>query len=107
MLRTVVCVWLVLCCLTTAWAVPPQLPGWDVAWFDEFDGNQLNTNIWNAIFSTSPTNESLHAYLPDQVSVDGGNLVITSSNQPYFGLPYRSGQVISKIDQQYGKWEVK
>jgi beta-glucanase (GH16 family) len=88
-------------------AVPPDLPGWDVAWFDEFAGNQLNTSLWTPIFSTNPTNNSLHAYLPSQVAVAGGNLVITSTNQPYQGLPYRSGQVISKVEQQYGKWEVR
>ena len=32
------------------------------AWFDEFAGNQLNTSLWTPIFSTNPTNNSLHAY---------------------------------------------
>ena len=37
----------------------------------------------------------------------GGNLVITSENIPSRGLPYRSGQVISTLERQYGRWEVR
>ncbi len=88
-------------------AAPPPLPGWQVSWFDEFDGNQVNGGLWDVVFSTNPTNNSRQAYLPNQVSVGGGNLVITASNQPYAGLPYRSGQVTSKNQQQYGRWEVR
>ncbi len=88
-------------------AAPPQLPGWDVSWFDEFDGNSVDTSKWDVIFSTQPTNNSRQAYLPDQVTVGGGNLVITATNQPYGNLPFRSGQVISKSNQRHGKWEVR
>ena len=88
-------------------ADPPTIPGWNLAWFDEFDGDQVDQSLWDVIFSTSPTNNSRHAYLPEQVSVSNGNLVITSENQSFGGLPYRSGQVISKASQQYGRFEVR
>ncbi len=97
--------WALICPPT--WAVPPTLPGWDVTWYDDFNGSQVDTSLWNVIFSTNPTNNSQHAYLPSQVSVSRGNLVITSSNQPFGELPYSSGQVISKNVQQYGRWEVR
>ena len=65
------------------------------------------TSKWTAEFSTNPTNNSLHAYLPEQVSVSGGKLVITSTDTPYGGLSYRSGLVKSTTVQQYGRWEVR
>lgn len=86
---------------------PPVRPGWDVAWYDDFSGNSLDTSNWNAIFSTSPTNNSLHAYLPEQVTVSGGNLVITSTDTPFGGLNYRSGEVKSTRAYQYGRYEVR
>ncbi len=86
---------------------PSQLPGWKVVWSDDFDGDRIDTAKWRVITSTKPTNNSLHAYLPGQVSVAAGNLVITSLNHAFGKLPYRSGQVISKSEQQYGRWEVR
>ncbi len=94
-------------CAIRCWADPPPRAGWETTWFDEFDGSQVDTSIWDVISSTSPTNNSLQAYLPQQVTVAAGNLQITSVNQPFGGLAYRSGQVISKAHQQYGRWEVR
>lgn len=88
-------------------AQPPTVSGYQLNWRDEFVGNSLNTSLWQASFSTNPTNNSLHAYLPSQVTVDGGNLVITSENIPFGGLPYRSGLVTSRQEQKFGRWEVR
>ena len=88
-------------------AAPPTLPGWNVNWFDEFDGTSINTTLWDVINTTNTTNNSLQAYLPSQVTVSGGNLVITATDQPFGGLPYRSGQVISRASRRHGKWEVR
>ena len=86
---------------------PPASPNWSVTWFDDFNGSSLDATKWEASFSNSPTNNSLHAYRPSQVAVTGGNLVITSENIATGGLPYRSGLVTSKIRQQYGRYEVR
>ena len=90
-------------------ATPPDRPGWQTTWYDDFTGNAVNTAIWQVVSSTNPTNNSQHAYLPSQVTVSNGNLVITSENVPFGGLPYRSGQVISQAShrQQYGRWDVR
>ena len=95
---------------SSAWqagAAPPPLSGWDVAWYDEFAGNRLDLSKWEPVFSTNPTNNSLHAYLPSQVSVAGGNLELTSEDRSYQNLPYRSGQVVSRTAQRLGRWEVR
>jgi beta-glucanase (GH16 family) len=54
-----------------------------------------------------PRNHSLQAYLPEQVSVSDGKLAILSENTPANRLPYRSGQVISRHAQRFGRWEVR
>lgn len=92
----------VVMCLNSAYADPP---GWQLVWDDDFE--QLDTDRWDVITSYQPTNNSRHAYLPGQVSVNDGHLILTSENEPAGGLPYRSGQVISKSSQRHGRWEVR
>ncbi|MEQ8847321.1 family 16 glycosylhydrolase [Botrimarina sp.] len=79
-------------------------PDWRLVWEDGF--NSLDGTKWQRVNSTQPTNNSLHAYLPQQVTVENGSLVLTSTDEPYAGLPYRSGQVISRSEQRFGRWEV-
>ena len=79
-------------------------PGWELVWNDDF--NAFDSSKWDKITSYQPTNNSQHAYLPQQVTTSDGYLVILSENVPAGGLPYRSGQVISKTSQRLGRWEV-
>jgi beta-glucanase (GH16 family) len=98
---------LLLCCPSIWAAQPPARSGYDVAWFDNFSTNSLDTSKWTAANTNSPTNNSLQDYLPQQVSVSGGNLVIKSENIPSRGLPYRSGLVTSTVAQKHGRWDVR
>ncbi len=82
-------------------------PGWTQTWNDEFNGSTLNTTNWTAESTTHPANNEKEAYLPQQVTVSGGHLVITSENVPFGGQPYRSGRVHSNWTHQYGRWEVR
>jgi beta-glucanase (GH16 family) len=95
---------LTFCVVCQAVAAPA---GWTQIWNDEFDGSTLDTTKWAPEFTTAPYNNEQQAYLPQQVTVAGGNLVITSENLPYQGKPYRSGRVHSKWTHQYGRWEVR
>lgn len=81
--------------------------GYQLAWSDEFTGSTLNTSLWTAANTNVPTNNSLQDYLPQQLTVANGNLVITSVNTPSRGLPYRSGLVTSTAIQKFGRWEVR
>lgn len=47
----------------SAFAQPPERSGYDVAWFDEFDGNSLDTSRWTAGNTNVPTNFSRQDYL--------------------------------------------
>lgn len=88
-------------------AQPPARSGYDVAWYDEFDGNSLDTSLWTVSNTNQTTNLSLQDYLPSQVSVSGGSLRILSENIPSRGLPYRSGLVQSTAIQKEGRWDIR
>ncbi len=82
-----------------------ETPNWSLVWQDDFEF--FDQTRWQAVTSYAPTNNSRHAYLPSQVSIDSGHLVITSENIPAGSLPYRSGLVRTIASQQYGRWEVR
>lgn len=89
------------------YAQPPKVSGYQLNWVDDFNGSSLNQQRWNPQFSTNPTNLSMHAYLPENAFVAGGNLVLLSENQPFGALPYRSGQVITHSTHRFGRFEVR
>jgi beta-glucanase (GH16 family) len=91
--------------LTFGATVLAQPPQWDLVWSDDF--NVFDGNTWIRETTFNPTNNSLHAYLPQQVTVSNGNLVITSEDESAGDLPYRSGLVKSRAAQQFGRWEVR
>lgn len=95
--------------LLSSQAIFAQAPsGYSEAWSDEFDGNSVDRLKWNVVDSWFVTNNSLQDYQPGQVTVESGNLVITSENiASRGGLDYRSGQVQSRALQKYGRWDIR
>lgn len=90
-----------------ALAQPDDRSGYNIAWYDEFNESELDLSKWTPANTNQPTNNSRQDYLPDQVSVANGNLVIKSENIASRGLPYRSGLVQSTALQKYGRWDVR
>jgi beta-glucanase (GH16 family) len=94
-------------------AARAQTSGWTQVWNDEFDGAALDAAKWSAWQPSTPGpyNGERQEYLPSQVAVSGGNLVITAANVPYssqYGnYDFRSGRVESKFAQQHGRFEVR
>ena len=88
-------------------------PGWDLTWSDEFSGAALDAVKWRAWQPSTPGpyNNEQQEYLPSQVAVTGGNLLITATNQPYssqYGnYAYRSGRVESNFGQRHGRFEIR
>ena len=105
------CILLAFSCVTAmphaSLAQSPDRPGYKVAWFDEFEKPELDQSLWTALDKKKPTNNSRQDYLPKQVSIANGKLVITSVNQESRGLPYLSGLITSKKLQKYGRWDVR
>src|SRR5690242_1082753 len=83
------------------------VPGYAQIWNDEFDGATLDQSKWTAETVQNPHNNERQAYLPEQVTVSDGNMVITSTNQSSGNKQYRSGRVHSDWTRQYGRWEVR
>jgi beta-glucanase (GH16 family) len=84
-----------------------DLSGWNSIWNDEFTGTSVNTSRWEVTNRRDSPNNELQYYLPDQVTVSGGELHITATDQPIDGKQYRSGLVRTWQEHQYGRWEVR
>ncbi|HSZ25888.1 MAG TPA: family 16 glycosylhydrolase [Cytophagaceae bacterium] len=80
-------------------------------WSDEFNGTSLNTANWNYDTGSPGVNNELEIYTsrPQNVSVSGGNLVITALQENYGGYSYTSGKIDSygKQNFKYGRFEAR
>ena len=92
----------------------PSIDGYNLLWSDEFDGNELNLDIWSReVHEPGWTNSELQEYRDSEENafVSDGNLVLkaikttTDSGKPY----YTSGKVnsMNKADFLYGKVVVR
>jgi beta-glucanase (GH16 family) len=85
--------------------IPEPPPKWRLVWSDDFDS--LDPDKWELSGSSRPENDSRQDYLPAQIRVKDGMLEILSENRPSRGLPYRSGQIVSRRAQRWGRFEVR
>ena len=105
--------WPAPCCWSWSSSAPyaaaqiPDVPGWQLFWHDEFDGNSLNTTNWDALDRQDSFNNEKQYYRPEQVTVASGNLQITATNQPLANKLYRSGLITSKSLFGQGRFEAR
>ena len=94
--------------------VLPTLADYEVVFFDDFLGTEINADYWQINNNTkhcSPCELSL--YLEKNVEVKDGNLVITTMRETVIGGPsneefnYTSGWVVGKPTFYLGKFEVR
>ena len=83
-----------------------QIEGYNLLWHDEFNGDELNQEIWTReVREVGWTNNELQAYVDseDNVFVKDGNLILKAMDAG--DGTYTSGKVNSqnKADFQYGK----
>ncbi|MFI4873648.1 MAG: family 16 glycosylhydrolase, partial [Phycisphaerales bacterium JB061] len=97
--------------------VQAQAP-FQLVFADEFDGTQLDTNIWEYMIGNGHNyglagwgnNESqYYTDLPSNVSVADGKLTITARQQSYMGYNYTSARIRTQnnLDIKYGKIEAR
>ncbi|GAB3745189.1 golvesin C-terminal-like domain-containing protein [Microlunatus parietis] len=84
-------------------SVPAPLPGYTLAWADEFDGTALKTDDWYY----RESEKAICSNSPDNVSVSGGSLKIALKREDRNGMPYTCGGVISKRWFGYGYYETR
>ena len=89
-----------------------QPPGWVLDWHDEFDGRTLDRTTWlPETGGNGWGNQELQFYTdrPDNVRVDGGNLVIEARKEDHGGRHYTSARIktAGKIERTYGRYEAR
>ena len=93
-------------CFASAYALPPEVANWGLAWSDEFDGTSLDTvNNWS--YDTGAVyNQEQELYKRACVEVSNGRLIIWSKHNLY-GVTYPSGRIDTHDKQifTYGYFE--
>src|SRR5258706_11814117 len=95
------------CFAYEASAQVPDVPGWQLFWHDEFDGNTLNATNWTALNRQDSFNNEKQYYWPGQVTVANGNLQLTAVNQPRGTKQYQSGLITSNTIYGQGRYEAR
>lgn len=84
--------------------------GWETVWYDHFEGDKLNTNLWNIeVNGDGGGNQELQYYCEKGVKVEGGNLVLTATRENYEGKNFTSGRITTqnKVYFKHGKIEAR
>lgn len=95
--------------VTPAWAT------YSLVWSDEFNGTTLNAENWAPDIGTGcPSlcgwgNGELEYYRAENVTVSGGNLILTARDESYGGASFTSGKVTTRGKQTflYGRVEMR
>lgn len=94
--------------------------GYELIWYDEFNGTSLDTSKWSYQTGTQDQygsatgasywgNGELQYYTQDAVSVSNGSLKITAKRQQMGDRPYTSGRILTRDKKSwtYGYFEAK
>ena len=85
--------------LLTVWALQANETANDytLVWSDEFEGNALNTSVWNIeVNGDGGGNNELQYYCEKGVKVENGNLTLTATKENYGSKHFTSGRINSK-----------
>ncbi|MBS7564112.1 family 16 glycosylhydrolase [Mucilaginibacter sp. Bleaf8] len=97
---------------STTTTTPRVKTAYQLVWQDEFDGTSLNTAKWGYENGNLGVNNEKQYYQTQNVTVSGGNLVITARKQTVSGQPYTSGRIntnnsSNKFSIRYGRIEAR
>ncbi|MGC8824701.1 MAG: family 16 glycosylhydrolase [Bacteroidales bacterium] len=85
---------------------------YQLVWSDEFNGTSLNRNVWNVeVNDYGGGNNELQYYTdrPENLRVEGGNLVIEARKETYLTRNYTSARITTqkKVAFRYGRIEAR
>ena len=98
--------------VTSRVAVEHTWGEYQLVWSDEFDGTNLNTDVWNIeVNGSGGGNQEKQYYTdrPENLRVEGGNLVIEARKEEYNNREYTSARINSRDKRyfKYGKIEAR
>jgi beta-glucanase (GH16 family) len=102
----------------TETAVPPTptpdltRDGWALVWHDEFEGPEINADVWTHEIGGHGWGNGENQYYtddPDNAFIEDGMLVIQALERNYLGKPFTSARLTTqgKLTQQYGRIEAR
>lgn len=85
---------------------------YQLVWSDEFNSTSLNRNVWNVeVNDNGGGNNELQYYTdrPENLRVEGGNLVIEARKETYLTRNYTSARITTqkKMSFRYGRIEAR
>ena len=94
------------------YSTPETYEGMTLAWSDEFDGPNINSNNWTFEIGTGNGgwgNNELQYYQEANTSIIDGNLVIEARRETIGSSSYTSSRLITKDKQsfQYGRVDIR
>jgi beta-glucanase (GH16 family) len=96
---------------TTTVPPPPSTPKtYQLVWSDEFNGDHLDTTVWNyEMGGNGWGNRELEYYQPSNATVSNGNLIITARKERVGSNIYTSARITTqgKKEFTYGRIEAR
>jgi beta-glucanase (GH16 family) len=101
--------------LDNGYSTPLSYPGYQLVWYDEFDGTMVNSENW--VFETGTGcpnlcgwgNNELQYYRQENARVEGGVLTIEAKKETYSGRNYTSARMKTqnKRSFKYGRIDIR
>ncbi len=93
--------------LLSPWSPGIVHPKWKLIYEDQFEGDGLNSRVWNVVEEKDVPNRELQTYTSDSFVVPDGALKLTASAKPEG--TYQPGKVDTreKLELQYRRVEVR
>ena len=91
---------------------PISYDGMTLVWKEDFDGTSLDPTSWSYETGTGTNgwgNFELQYYLPENITLQDGHLIITAKKESYQGSNYTSSRIVSmnKRTFQYGRVDIR
>ncbi len=96
----------------TGYSTPLSYDGYSLIWNDEFNGTELDTDVWKYETGTGSNgwgNNELQYYRKENTSVQDGYLIIEAKKESFGGRNYTSSRLITEGNKsfKYGRIDIR